>query len=604
MSDPRDDRLWQEVLSYSEESRLTETLADIAAFLSFLKLGSVTHGEDIDRKCWEDLESLSDADLAQELPRAVAAYVSDARMPGGTVFGDGLETGQVHFWRSLAEAAAAEQWHDEVFEGLHGRYADSPAVRAPMTSLELAAVMASLVGPIPEGGILDPACGTGNLLRSVGKKMGMGAVRAGQEIDPALARIAAYRLEWNGGPPTPVALGDSLRDDQFSDWRGGHLGSTYVLCDPPGGVPDVEHSAPSHDIRWEFGRPPRDEPEFAWLQHCYAHLRPGGTAIVVMPAAAASRQSSREIREEMLRSGALHEVIALPPWLEGKRPSRGACLWILTRPSAGRIDDDGEVIDQVDPAQSVLMTDASGFDREQLRQVQSDWWYQFTDDPGVSASVPVVDLLRNGVDLTPSRHVHAPETDTAAEIHRILQELPPLVRSLQHLLPSGPTLPVVPAPGPRVSIAELVQDGAVDVIRSHEMSRFEAGGLKPGDVLVPAMDTAERPLVVTDQVGDPTPDRHFLRCEPDVLDPYFLAGSLYVLSIADADTFRHDVRHARIPRIPLNEQRRYGAVFRDLTKFAEVSRQVADLSDNVLKLAVNGLLPGADMSADRQTPHN
>ncbi len=110
------DRLWQELRAYSDEWRLAETLADVAAFLSFLELGYLVAGS---RSTWEDLATLPDADLAGQLPVAVGAYASERRMPGGTAFAGGLRAEQVGFWRSLA-ALAGEQGAGEVFEDLPG----------------------------------------------------------------------------------------------------------------------------------------------------------------------------------------------------------------------------------------------------------------------------------------------------------------------------------------------------------------------------------------------------------------------------------------------------------------------------------------------------
>lgn len=598
------DRLWQELGAYSDEWRLAEALADIAAFLSFLELGCLQAGS---RSTWEELAKLPDADLAEQLPDAVAAHASQRRMPGGSVFADGLRPGQVRFWRSLA-ALAAEHGAGEVFEDLHGRYADSPARPAPVTSLELTAIMASMIPPVLEGAIFDPACGTGNLLRAVVKKMGAGAWRAGQEIDPALARIAAYRLDWSGaeGPATSVLAGDSLRADQFSTLYGGNAGASLVLCDPPTGTKDWGHDELGYDPRWEFGLPPRSEPELAWLQHCYAHLRPGGTAIVVMPAAAASRRTGRRVRAEILRSGALREIAALPPGLASSH-TLSVHLWILIRPSAGHVDEDGELTGQVEPARSVRMTDASGFSRERLRQLEGDWWHHFADEPGVTAKIAVIDLLDDDVDLTPSRYVHHPEADVAADLDRTLRELAPLVAILADSLPAGLPASDAALPGPMVSVAELVRAGAVDVILNREMAHTDIGGLQPGDVLVSVLDPADLPLVVTDQDGEPTPDRHLLRCDPDVLDPYFLAGFLHSKAnlrqaVTGSGVFRYDVRRAHVPRLPLAEQRRYGLAFQHLAEFSARIHRAADLGDDVVRLATHGLTSGAlTPPADPQT---
>lgn len=598
------ERLWQELRAYSEEWRLATTLADIAAFLSFVEYSLFATGS---HGLWPELGGQTDAELARKLPRAVAAHVSEHRMPGGQPFADGLQADQTAFWRSLAELAT-EQGPREVFEDLHGRYADSAARPAPVTSLELATIVGSMLSPVTEGVIFDPACGTGNLLRAVVKKMGAGARRVGQEIDTALVRIAAYRLDWSGsnGPSAIIRRGDSLRDDQFGMPPGGDDGAAFVLCDPPTGVKDWGHDELGYDARWEFGLPPRSEPELAWLQHCYAHVRPGGTAIVVMPIAAASRRSGRRIRAEMLRRGALRELVALPPGLASSH-ALGVHLWILTRPSAGHPDDDGELVGIAQPARSVRMIDGSAFDRQRLRQGDGSWWHQFRDEPGVTAAVSVIDLLDDDVDLTPSRYVQHADVDVPTRHEQALSELAPLLEVLPGSLPGSLTFLGAAAVGPMVSVAELVRAGAVDLLLNRDMPQQGCGGLRPGDVLVSVLDPADPPLVITDEEGEPTPDRHLLRCDPNVLDPYFLAGFLRSeannrQAVTGSGVFRFDVRKARVPRLPLAEQRRYGATFRRLGEFAALMRRAAELGDDVVRLATHGLTSGVFAPpADPQT---
>lgn len=598
------ERLWQELRAYSEEWRLARSLADIAAFLSFIEYSSFDGGS---QGSWQELQSQTNAELAKQLTKAVAAHVFERRMPGGQPFADGLQPDQMSFWRSLA-ALAAEQGAEEVFEDLHGRYVDSAARPTPVTSLELATIVASILPPVPEGVIFDPACGTGNLLRAVVKKMGAGARRAGQEIDPALVRVAAYRLDWGGrnGPSTRIREGDSLRDDQFGAAPGSHDGAAFVLCDPPTGVKDWGHDELGYDPRWEFGLPPRSEPELAWLQHCYSHVRPGGTAIVVMPAAAAARRSGRRIRAEMLRRGALRELVALPPGLASSH-ALGVHLWVLTRPSTGHLDEDDELAGVLEPARSVRMVDGTAFDRARLREVEGSWWHQFRNEPGVTAAIPVIDLLDDDVDLTPSRYIQRAEVDVAAEHRRALSELGPLVKALPSSLPASFASRRAADVGPMVSVAELVRAGAVDLILSRDMGHVDCGGLQQGDVLVSVLDPADPPLVVTDQRGELTPDRHLLRCDRDVLDPYFLAGFLYSeantrQAVTGSGVFRYDVRRARVPRLPLSEQRRYGAAFQRLAEFGVLMRRAAAVGDDVVRLATHGLTSGAFAPpADPQT---
>jgi len=67
------------------------------------------------------------------------------------------------------------------------------------------------------------------------------------------------------------------------------------------------------DARWVLGLPPKGESELAWVQHCLAHVRPGGRAVIVLPPGVASRRSGRSIRAALLRRGLLRAVISLPP---------------------------------------------------------------------------------------------------------------------------------------------------------------------------------------------------------------------------------------------------------------------------------------------------
>ncbi|GAB3802899.1 helix-turn-helix transcriptional regulator [Micromonospora zhanjiangensis] len=110
-----EDRLWQELRALTDERRLVDTLADLAAFLAFLQ----------DKPArWRPLARGTDTDLAGRLPDAVAFWAESVGMPGGRAFAAGLQPGQVPFWRSVADAAGT-QGPEIVFEELHGRYVDS-----------------------------------------------------------------------------------------------------------------------------------------------------------------------------------------------------------------------------------------------------------------------------------------------------------------------------------------------------------------------------------------------------------------------------------------------------------------------------------------------
>jgi hypothetical protein len=144
----------------------------------------------------------------------------------------------------------------------------------------------------------------------------------------AAARLALRDLERDDGR-AEIGVEDSLRRDLFDDAR-----ADVIVCDPPFADRDWGHDELGSDPRWEFGLPPRGESELAWVQHCLHHVVDGGRVVMLMPAAAAARRSGRRVRAELLRRGALRAIIALPP---GPRSASAAPvhLWVLRRPAPG-----------------------------------------------------------------------------------------------------------------------------------------------------------------------------------------------------------------------------------------------------------------------------
>ncbi|CAM5380758.1 hypothetical protein SBADM41S_12037 [Streptomyces badius] len=263
--------------------------------------------------------------------------------------------------RAAAELAAGIG-AGQAFEFLLGRQLDANPRQYTLTPPQLAELMVDLAEPPKDAGraarerpvrsVLDPAAGTGALLRAVGGPADLYA----QEADPALAALTALRLALaaegprraaggthRAAPGPTVRTGDTLRADAFPE-----LAADTVLCHPPFNERNWGHDELAYDPRWEYGLPARTESELAWVQHVLARLRDGGTAVLLMPPAAASRRSGRRIRAGLLRRGALRAVIALPA---GAAPPYGIPLhlWILRKPEPG-----------VRPAADLLLADTAG----------------------------------------------------------------------------------------------------------------------------------------------------------------------------------------------------------------------------------------------------
>ncbi|MGW4460442.1 N-6 DNA methylase, partial [Streptomyces albidoflavus] len=251
----------------------------------------------------EEPEVREAADAADDPARALAdalAPVLDRRF--GTGRGRAVPAPEAAWFdaptltlvRAAAELAAGDGVA-ETYAFLLGRQLEAHPRQYAPTPEALAGLMAALAGPAPT--VLDPACGSGGLLLAA---EGASAVQ-GQEADGQLAALTALRLALRpkGARAVDVRAADTLRADALTGEA-----ADAVLCHPPFNERNWGHDALAYDPRWEYGFPARTESELAWVQHCLARLRDGGTAVLLMPPAAHLLTTSTA-RESELRPAAM-----------------------------------------------------------------------------------------------------------------------------------------------------------------------------------------------------------------------------------------------------------------------------------------------------------
>ncbi|MFG2370778.1 N-6 DNA methylase [Streptomyces sp. NPDC048504] len=525
--------------------------------------------------------------------------------------------------RGTAELAA-ELGARQTFEFLLGRHLDANPRQYTLTPTELARLMAELAEVTgPAGTALDPACGTGALLRAVTPRPGQELYA--QDDAPDLAALTALRLALHAQVTVRGTAGDTLRADAYPALR-----ADVVLCHPPFNERNWGHDELAYDPRWEYGFPARNESELAWVQHALARLKDGGTAVLLMPPAAASRRSGRRIRADLLRRGALKAVVALPI---GAAPPYNIPLhlWVLRRPERAAAQPEVLLVD----TGRFATEGRGGPDWQAVRGAALDAWKAFDragrldEKPGLARSVPVIELLDDDVDLAPARHLPpATAADGADELTAVRERLGETLRLTADLTPppvEHATGPERPTRWPLTTIGELARGGAlvmrtggnggharVPVLTDHDVlagtapsgilpeSDEDAVLTEPGDVVVPVLGGGSMARVIDDTTAGAALGRSLvlLRPDPGALDPWFLAGFLrgtannrQASSYASTAT-RLDVRRLQLPRLPLDEQRRYGARFRALEDFERALRQAGRLGEQLVRGMYDGLTDG------------
>ncbi|MDN5747949.1 MAG: N-6 DNA methylase [Pseudonocardia sp.] len=411
--------------------------------------------------------------------------------------------------------------------------------------------------------VLDPACRDAAVLTAVAERYCDHVRLAAQAPDDTAADTVRRVLPAVGDL---VRVGDALRTDLFAASRGT---ARAVLCVPPPAMRQWPATDLAADPRWRYGLPDPADPDLAWVQHCLAHLRPGGVAVVVVSPVTGQRPSGRHVRAALVRAGVVRDVIALPDGL-----AEGAVhLWVLRRGG---------------DEQSVRMVDLTGLEPADVPQDHAAWKPVLAaDDQALVRSVPQVELLDGDTPLVPARYLRP--AASLDDLGPVTARLGRLYVDLARALPQ-PTPASSAAGRSHVTLAELERSRAITILPRDATPRA-------GDLLFRTM--GRDPVVADGTADDERGVAQVVGIDTDRLDPHFVA--MFVRADARAAPVanthsaltRDDVRRCRIPRMPLIEQRRYGDAFRRLSELTAVAARLAAVTDAVVTQTVHGLTAGA-----------
>lgn len=165
-----------------------------------------------------------------------------------------------------------------------------------------------------KGKVYDPACGSGGMfvqsMKFVEENQGnmYNVTIYGQEKNPTTWRLARMNLAIRSmyGDLGKYAA-DTFTEDLHKD-----LKADFVLANPPFNL-EWERDKVEQDPRWKFGLPPKNNANYAWLQHMISKLSQNGKmACILANGSLDSSGVEHTIRTQMVEADLVDCIISLP----------------------------------------------------------------------------------------------------------------------------------------------------------------------------------------------------------------------------------------------------------------------------------------------------
>jgi len=185
------------------------------------------------------------------------------------------------------------------------------------TPAEVSRILAKVVGidkdTRQDHTVYDPTCGSGSLLLKAAAEAPRGMTIYGQEKDNATWALAKMNMILHDNEIADLRKGDTITSPQFT--QGAQLKTfDFVVMNPPFSTKSWSNGLENEYGRFEFGRPPAKNGDYAFLLHALKSLKSTGKAAVILPHGVLFRGNAEAtIRKALLKRGYIKGVIGLPP---------------------------------------------------------------------------------------------------------------------------------------------------------------------------------------------------------------------------------------------------------------------------------------------------
>lgn len=323
------------------------------------------------------------------------------------------------------EALKVKDVLGRVYEYFLGEFASLEGKKGGQfyTPKSIVRLMVEMIEPY-RGRVFDPCCGSGGMFVMSDKfiKSHSGNVDDiaiyGQEsnaetwklcrMNLAIRQIEGSQVKWN----TEGSFLNDLHKDLKAD---------FILANPPFNDSDWSGQLLQNDPRWQYGKPPAGNANYAWLQHMVYHLSPKGVMACVLANGSLSSQTNNEgeIRKSLIEHDLVDCIVALPKQLF-YNTGIPACIWFISRKRAGNGDRKrtGEIL-FIDASEVGFMADRthrefSDEDTAKIANTYHEWRKQdgrYQDVKGFCKSANIQEVTKHNFVLTPGRYVGIKEEE-------------------------------------------------------------------------------------------------------------------------------------------------------------------------------------------------
>lgn len=269
------------------------------------------------------------------------------------------------------------------------------------------------------GRVYDPCCGSGGMFVQSSKFIENhgGNIKNisvyGQDSNPTTWKLAQMNLAIRG---IEADLGKFSADTFFNDCHP-QLKADFIMANPPFNLSGWGQDKLLDDVRWQYGTPPTNNANFAWLQHMIWHLAPNGRIGMVLANGSLSSQSGGEgeIRKNIINADLVDCIVAMPSQLF-YTTQIPVSLWFLAKNKKQKgktLFIDARKLGTMVTRKLRELTDAD------IRRI-ADTYNAFVDgtlenEKGFCAVVTTQDIAKQDYILTPGRYVGIEEQEDDGE---------------------------------------------------------------------------------------------------------------------------------------------------------------------------------------------